>query len=206
MDGYQWVVLQECSEKFLWMFRHVFPPWNCCWNPLQSVQTTADVLQQATNISEPPFKQEVSISYSKHGFSVWYSFKAQCCECCEWQDKMAPAPIRCTCLPLACTSLFWPPRSQWYLRWTLYYTWAHPGPAALALVSAPLIVGRLRREHNMIMNEFIRENQFSTVRTLPSQPPQSQHPTHTQTQKPSPNYTLSSHSAESFGTDQKTSE
>lgn len=62
---------------------------------------------------------------------------------CEWQDKMAPAPAWCTCLPLACTSLFWPLCSQWYLRWTLFCTWAHPsGPAALVLVSAPPVVGR----------------------------------------------------------------
>ncbi len=65
------------------------------------------------------------------------------------------------------------------------------------------IMKRAQHDHEWIhTGESV---QFSP-HTLPDQPPPSQHPAHTQTQKPSPNYTWSSHSAESFGMDQKTSE
>lgn len=80
-------------------------------------------------------------------------------------------------------------------------------PAALVLVSAPLIVDRLQRRRNMIMNEFMQGNQFSSVPALQNQSPPSQpSDTHTDTKNPSTNYTLSSHSAESVGMDQKISE
>ena len=95
-------------------------PWNCFWKPLcESVQTTADILRREARCKH--FRAAIQ-TYRRWAFgirsavfSVRYSFKARCC---EWRDKMAPAPIWRTCLPLACASLFWPPCSQWYLRWT----------------------------------------------------------------------------------------
>lgn len=77
-------------------------------------------------------------------------------------------------------------------------------PAALVLVSVPLIAGRLQRERNTIMNEFMQGNQFSSVPALQNQSPPSQ-PSDTHADTKTPLQTLSSHSAESLGIDQKIS-
>lgn len=129
MDGYQRRGL--CFRTVLRIFFNFYRRETAVGihsNRRESVQTTADALRKVASykhfrVTFQTYRRR-AFGIQNIFFRVQYSFKAQCC---EWQDKMAPAPIWRTCLPLACASLFWPPCSQWYLRWTSHCTRVHPG-------------------------------------------------------------------------------
>lgn len=130
--------------------------------------------------------QEVSVWYLKYGFwcsiPLRLSVQSAVSDRTKWLQHVFAIGMHIIILASMFTVI---------LKVNLVLHTSTSRPAALVLVSAPLIVARLWRKHNINMNEFIRENQFSSVPTLPHQPqPRQPSSTQAQTQKASPNYTV----------------
>lgn len=174
------------------MLEHVLSTRNCC----ESVQTTADILHKLANsnsLRALPNLQKVDVWYSDHGaqFSVWYSFKAQL-----WVESDRTWWLQ---FPSDARVCHW--RAHSYFGFHIHNDTQGITHGRILMCRTHPVAGSTLCKDNMTMNNYSRIILVCSCPLFPMQPlpsqPSSAHAL---------NYTLSSHSVESFGMDQKSSE